>query len=73
MSGFWKSFRFWARDTFRSRDHAVKAPDDLARTIRDASQTGGAQGGSSVAATTKGLQQMAEGSEEYQKSFESRD
>jgi len=56
-------------DTFRSRGHAVEAPDDLASTIKDASHTQGGHGGPGVSATTKGLQQIAEGSEEYQKSF----
>jgi len=73
MSGFWKSFSFWLSDTFRSRGQAVKAPDDLARTIEDASHTRGGGATFGVTVTTKGLQQMAEGSEEYQKSFEKRD
>ncbi len=72
--GFWKSVRFWIKDTFQSRGRAVKQSNSLSRTIRDASHVrgGGPGGGGGLARSPSEevLKDAAKGHEDYQRSFE---
>jgi len=71
--GFWKSLKFWVKDSFKSRGTSVTQSDGLWRTVRDASHVrgGGAGGGGGLARSPSEevLRQVAEGHEDYQKSF----
>jgi hypothetical protein len=72
MKSFWSALRFWVRDTFASRDHAVAPPDSLAKTIKDASHVRGGRGGMARSSSEEVHQHAVEGHDEYQKSFKKR-
>lgn len=69
--GFWKTLRFWVKDTFQSRGDSVKQRSDLMRTIMDATHVrgGGGQGGD-FSSREEAYRHAIEGHENYQKSFE---
>lgn len=76
MREIWSSLKFWIKDLWESRGHAIPASDSMAKTIKDASHVrGGGPGGSGGLAHSSGeavLKQAAEGHESYQKSFKKR-
>jgi hypothetical protein len=57
-----------AKDWWQSRGEARKAPNGMARAIRDASFAGGSKG--SVPPSEEILKQAAENHEQYNKSFD---
>ncbi len=69
--GFWKSLRFWVKDTFESRGSSVRQSSSLMRTIKDASHVRGGSGqGAGFASSEEVFRQASEGHENYKKSFE---
>lgn len=71
--GFWKTMKFWIKDTFQSRGGSVKQSNSLSRTIRDASHVrgGGAFGGGGLprSPSEEVLEDAVKGHEDYQRSF----
>lgn len=67
--GFWKSFRFWVKDTIQSRG-SVRIDYSVSRTIKDATHVrGGGQQAGGFSSTDDTIEMAIEGHEDYQKSF----
>ena len=61
------SAAFAIKDWWQSRKESKPAPNEIARVVRETSHTGG---GRTPVATTEALDQMADGADDYLKSFE---
>jgi hypothetical protein len=68
--GFWKSLKFWVKDTFQSRGSSVKHDTSMSKTISDSTHVrgGGGQGGG-LGPTEEAIDHALKGHEAYQKSF----